>query len=222
MIRFYKLIQTLCVTLVVVPMVSFAVPDGERYIVQFKQGHGKAGQAALKSAKANVDLDLAAHNAVAARIPARALKGLQHNPNIEFIEIDEKRYPLSTQFEPYAPYGISMVQADVVAEANPVAADKKVLCIIDSGIDMSHPEFSGNANISGTSDSGTGNWFTDEHGHGTHVAGTIAAAANGAGVVGVNPAGFLNVQIIKVFNAYGWAYSSGLVAALDACEGAGD
>ena len=114
-----------------------------------------------------------------------------------------------------------MVQADVVAEANPAAADKKVLCIIDSGIDMSHPEFSGNANISGTSDSGTGSWFTDEHGHGTHVAGTIAASANGTGVVGVNPAGFLNVHIIKVFNAYGWAYSSSLVAALDACEDAG-
>jgi len=41
------------------------------------------------------------------------------------------------------------------------------------------------------------------------------------GVVGVNPEGDLKVHIIKVFDADGWAYSSGLVAALDACENAG-
>ena len=54
-----------------------------------------------------------------------------------------------------------------------------------------------------------------------HVAGTIAALANGEGVVGVLPNGNIGLHIIKVFGASGWSYSSGLVAALDACEAAG-
>ena len=148
MIRFRKIIQAVCVTMVVVPLLSFAAPEGERYIVQFKDGHGKAGRHAVMAAGATVARDLSAYNAVAARIPARALSGLQHNPNIEFIEIDEKRYALSTQYEPYAPYGIGMVQADLVTEANPGAADKKVLCIIDSGIQITHPEFASRGNVS--------------------------------------------------------------------------
>jgi len=204
--------------LTIMPLTSLAAPEGERFIIQFKEGRSLAAQNAVRAAGASVVLDLAAHNAVAARIPAGALQGLQRNPNIEFVETDEKRYPSATQFEPNSPYGISMVQADLVTQA---ATSDKTLCIIDSGIQMAHPEFSGNANISGTSDSGTGDWFTDENHHGTHVAGTIMASANGTGVVGVNPDGNLNVHIIKVFDAAGWAYSSGLVAALDACEAAG-
>jgi subtilisin family serine protease len=204
--------------LAIMPLTSLAAPEGERFIVQFKDGRGTLGQHAIRAAGASVVLDLSAHNAVAAHIPAAALSGLQRNPNIEFIETDEKRYAFATQYEPNSPYGITMVQADLVTQASSSA---KTLCIIDSGIQLAHPEFSGNTNISGTSDSGTGDWFTDENSHGTHVAGTIMAAANGAGVVGVNPDGNLNVHIIKVFGADGWAYSSGLVAALDACESAG-
>lgn len=205
-------------TLAITSVTSLAAPEGERFIVQFKDGRGSSGQQAIRAAGANVVLDLAAHNAVAARIPAAALSGLQRNPNIEYIETDEKRYAFATQYEPNVPYGITMVQADSTFQA---ATSEKTLCIIDSGIQLAHPEFAANVNISGTSDSGTGDWFTDESGHGTHVAGTIMALENGSGVVGVNPTGDLNVHIIKVFGADGWAYSSGLVAALDACENAG-
>ena len=54
------------------------------------------------------------------------------------------------------------------------------------------------------------------------MAGTIAALANnGIGVVGINPNGLLNLHIVRVFNAAGWAYSSTLVGALDECEAAG-
>jgi subtilisin family serine protease len=64
---------------------------------------------------------------------------------------------------------------------------------------------------------GAGNWYTDENHHGTHVAGTIAALNNALGVVGVTPNGYLNVFIVKVFDAEGWAYSSTLVDALNRC-----
>ena len=198
---------------------ALSAQQSDRYIIQFKAGQGDAGRNILHASGATVALDLARQNAVAAYIPATALNGLRNNPNILYVEDDVKRYPSATQYEPNNTYGITMVQADQVTEVT--AGPEKMVCIIDSGIQKSHPEFAAQSNITGTSDSGTGDWFTDENSHGTHVAGTIAALANGDGVIGVNSGGALNVHIIKVFDASGWAYSSSLVAALGACEGAG-
>jgi subtilisin family serine protease len=219
MIVFNNRIKAACaaVALTILPFALQAAPEGERFIVQFKDGRSMSAHRAIQAAGATVVLDLAAHNAVAARIPDAALQGLQRNPNIEYIETDQKRFVSANEYEPDVPYGITMVQADLLSEA---AISDKTLCIIDSGIDIDHPDFVGN-NIDGTSDSGTGDWFKDENHHGTHVAGTIMAAANATGVVGVNPDGVLNVHIIKVFDANGWAYSSNLIAALGACEDAG-
>jgi thermitase len=68
------------------------------------------------------------------------------------------------------------------------------VAIIDSGIDYTHPDLA--ANYAGGADFTTGdNDPMDDHGHGTHVAGTIAAAMNNLtgepaaeeGVVGVAP-----------------------------------
>jgi hypothetical protein len=56
--------------------------------------------------------------------------------------------------------------------------------------------------------------FTDGVGHGTHVAGTIAALANGIGVVGVAPGA--EVVSLKVFNSSGGgASNSTIIAAID-------
>ncbi len=187
--------------------------DNERYIVKFKEGKGPSTMAQMKAMGAKMELDLSAHNAAAFSIPAQALKGLANNPNVEYVEADVKRFPLSQ----IVPYGIPMVQADQLSDAQ--TGNMKV-CIIDSGYQLAHEDLSGN-NVDGTNDPGTGNWYTDENHHGTHVAGTIAALNNGVGVVGVNPNGNLNLHIIKVFNADGWGYSSSLVAALDKCEQAG-
>ena len=195
--------------------------QSDRYIIQFKDGHGNAGRSAVNAAGASVVLELNNHNAVAAHIPAQALNGLRNNPNIEFIDEDAKRYPMATNFVPeVSPYGIAMVQADLVAEA---AAGSITVCIIDSGLDISHAEFASQSNITAGPDRGAGNPFVDGLGHGTHVAGTVAAlGGNGEGVVGVNQVGNLNVHIVRVFDSAGnFAYSSGLVQALDDCEAVG-
>ncbi|GEM_PF-841725 len=56
-------------------------------------------------------------------------------------------------------------------------------------------------------------WGRDYLGHGTHVTGTIAAAANNLGVVGVSP-GKVNIFMVKVFGDAGnWVYSSTLLDA---------
>jgi len=111
------------------------------------------------------------------------------------------------------PYAIYQSQANQLA----LQPGQKV-CIIDSGLDATNTDFDWSV-ITGDNDSGTGNWF--EHGgpHGTHVAGTVAAADNGIGVVGMAPG--VSLHIIKVFNESGWGYSSDLAFAAGKCTDAG-
>ena len=205
---------------------SAAAQDG-RYIVKFREGRGPAGHAALRAAGAEVVLPLEPQNAAAARIPEAALNGLSRNPNIEYIEVDVIREPYalwsnSTVNGQTTPYGIKMVQGDKVVSNRP--GDVK-LCIIDSGYSQQHSDLKDAVTF--TSTGGTGTWNKDSCGHGTHVAGTIAAADNTLGVIGVNPGASLH--IVKVFGndslvedgACNWTYSSALTAALNSCVNAG-
>ncbi len=202
-----------------------AAADTTRVIVAFKPGSAANMKSAVKAAKGNVKHDIQGMDAMAIEVPAAALKGLMRNPNVEYVEEDVKRVPFAltspSTGSPYAsgqlvPYGIAMVQADLLSDAN---AGNRRVCIIDSGIDRAHEDLAGQAaNMTGVNNSGTGNWYQDQNGHGTHVAGTIAALNNsGTGVVGVNPNGKLKLHIVKVFGADGWAYSSTLASAANQC-----
>ncbi|WP_241969910.1 S8 family serine peptidase [Pseudidiomarina taiwanensis] len=163
------------------------------------------------------NVDLARYDSMAVTLPSAVLKGLQNNPNVVYVEEDAPRQLLSTEFEPGTPYGIVQVQADQVSD---VAAGSRKVCIIDSGYDLGHPDLQ-SASVTGRFNSDSGNWYTDENGHGTHVAGTIAVLANGDGVVGVLPNGNVNLHIVKVFSATSWSYSSSLIAAATKCADEG-
>jgi serine protease len=191
-------------------------PDPDRVIVKFRDGAAERGKSALRAAGATILLELGEHNAAAAHVPPRALEALQKNPNIEYIEQDHPRYPMAQT----TPYGIPMVQANQVSDAN---AALRTVCIIDSGYAISHPDLDSDSSVTGTNDSGTGNWYDDTCSHGTHVAGTIAALNNNVGVLGVMPGGKARLHIVKVFNGTncGWAYSSSLVNALSVCRNNG-
>jgi subtilisin family serine protease len=88
---------------------------------------------------------------------------------------------------------------------------------IDTGLDFTHPDLAPNVDfarsagcISGAPDNSPFAGL-DDNGHGTHTAGTIAAAANGIGIVGVAP----NVKIagIKAGNAAGFFFPEAVVCA---------
>ena len=88
---------------------------------------------------------------------------------------------------------------------------------IDTGLDYTHPDLAANVDfansvscISGAPDTSPAAW-NDDNGHGTHTAGTIAAAKNGIGIVGVAP----NVKIagIKAGNTAGFFFPEAVVCA---------
>jgi subtilisin family serine protease len=86
---------------------------------------------------------------------------------------------------------------------------------IDTGLDFTHPDLAPNVDfansvscVSGVPDTNPAAW-NDGTGHGTHTAGTIAAARNGIGIVGVAP----NVKIaaIRAGNDNGYFFSESIV-----------
>ena len=221
------------VALVVMGLAGSALAQEARYIVKFRAGRSAAGHAALRAAGAQVMLSLDQQDAAAVHIPAAALNGLSRNPNIEYIEDDVIREPFAVSNVALSgseilPYGIQMVQADKIT---PSAAGDRKVCIIDSGYSDQHDDlrdYTGTDLTAKLTDAGSGTWNQDSCGHGSHVAGTIAAlAGNGKGVVGANPG--VALHIVKVFGnnalveggSCGWTYSSTLVSALNSCLAAG-
>jgi subtilisin family serine protease len=88
---------------------------------------------------------------------------------------------------------------------------------IDTGLDYTHPDLAANVDDANSANCLTGAPVpgmvaaNDDNGHGTHTAGTIAAALNGIGIVGVAP----NVKIagIKAGNAAGFFFPEAVVCA---------
>jgi subtilisin family serine protease len=191
-------------------------PPGQerrRYVVEFNQ-FGPGAAAAVRIAGGEVAHEFPQFRKVAAWLPETALAALQNNPNVVGIEIDPARSP----FAETVPYGISMVQANQVS-ASPNSGVK--VCIIDSGYSLGHPDLPPLGVVNGVDSLGLP-WSQDGCGHGTHVAGTIAALGNGTGVVGVEPTGNVGLHIVRVFgDSCAWAYASDLAAALGECQAAG-
>lgn len=82
----------------------------------------------------------------------------------------------------------------------------------DSGVDDTHPDLAPNFDAkdsvncvnNGVPDTTAGAWRPTTSSHGTHVAGTIAAARNGIGIVGVAPG--VRIASVKVVNDDGFIY----------------
>ncbi|MFN3842699.1 MAG: S8 family serine peptidase [Rehaibacterium terrae] len=188
-------------------------PDPDRVWVKFKPGAKAQAEQALINAGARFHYRFDDLDAFAVSVPAQALQGLRRNPNIEYIEPDVVRHPMAQT----RPYGIDLVRAPQVWSQG-VTGNGALVCVIDSGIHAAHEDFQG-VHLAGGHPSG---WNTDTCGHGSHVAGTIAAKDNNVGVVGVNT-GNISLFIVKVFDGAncGWSYSSTLVDAAQRCANAG-
>lgn len=120
--------------------------------------------------------------------------------------------------EPLAPeqWDMRMINAQRANEVSP-GSDGITVGVLDSGIDPNHPDLAPNLDESrsvgctdnGVPDTSTEAWAPSTSAHGTHVAGTVAAARNGVGVAGVAP----NVSLVsvKVVNDQGLIYPSAAI-----------
>lgn len=118
----------------------------------------------------------------AARIPEGRLSALARDPRVLFISADR---PVKATGQTL-PTGVNRIQGDLSStkSGNRTGTVNVPVAIIDTGIDTSHRDLNV---VGGKNCFPGGTSFNDGNGHGTHVAGTVAAKDNGVGVVGVAP-----------------------------------
>ena len=105
-----------------------------------------------------------------------------------------------------------MMQIDVPAAHAVTTGDPSIVVgVLDSGIDATHPDLATQVAkdqsascLGGVADTNEAAWSPTTSTHGTHVAGTIAAAINGVGIAGVAPG--VKVASVKVVNDDGFIY----------------
>ena len=147
------------------------------------------------------------------RVSADAAAALARDPRVAHVEASRTLHAVEI-----APNGILRTSAwaahqagytGVTSGGTPVR-----VAVVDTGIKLDHVDLA--ANIApglGTNCINPGKPANDDHGHGTHVAGTVAAAFNGQGVVGMAT----NAQLIpvKVLDSTGYGTDAQVICGLD-------
>ena len=114
----------------------------------------------------------------------------------------------------FYPWGIDWIGAADAQEQNPWLTGNGIkVALIDTGIDPTHPDL--RRNVIGGYNAMAGqdprNW-RDDNGHGTHVAGTVAARIDQHGVIGVTP--HLRIYALKALDRDGKGRTSDVINAL--------
>lgn len=127
---------------------------------------------------------------VFASIPEIAIKKLEMNPSIKFVEKDSEKFFHAQTLD----WGVDRIDAEYVHSDSSYDGSGINVGVLDSGGDQDHPDITWAGGYSATSNN-PDSW-DDKNGHGTHVAGIISANNNSLGVVGVAPN--CNIYAIQV------------------------
>jgi subtilisin family serine protease len=130
-------------------------------------------------------------------LDAATARGVRSLPGVDYVErLDVERGLAFTPPDPLAPkqWYLGRVRAfDAWAEQPPLAGP--LVAIIDSGIDGEHPDLKDSI-VAARSFAG-GNPRIDTIGHGTFVAGIVAARQNAEGIAGISwPSGLLIAKVV--------------------------
>ncbi|MEE8106507.1 MAG: S8 family peptidase [Planctomycetota bacterium] len=194
---------------------------GDLYVVVGFKGLPDA--ALLKKLGATPGDAIGGQDALRATLPASVVSRLRKHADIAFVE--ENGIMKAFKGKPEnpgngggggggdsqeTPWGIDRVNA---ASSDNKGSGVKV-AIVDTGIDLDHPDLKDN--IQGSKDfTGARRGADDEHGHGSHVAGTVAAVNNTVGVIGVAPDA--DLYAVRVLDRRGSGRWADLADALDWC-----
>lgn len=117
-----------------------------------------------------------------------------------------------TKGQPTIPWGVSRIRAP---EAWKRSTGRRVkVGVIDTGIDFSHPDLQ-HAIGGGVNLIHRHMLPIDDNGHGTHISGTIAAASQQTGIIGVAPQA--SIYAVKAFDHNGTSYVSDIIQGIEWC-----
>lgn len=179
------------------------------YIIKLKNAAGTRSMSQLGVPDGEVSLVGANRQHLLIKLPANrdehVLDGLAQDPNIEYIEPNIRMRKAAEITDPRfeEQWGLQTIQAPQAWESKSSGA-KVTVAVIDSGVDYTHPDLVNRVDTRNGYDYVNGDDDPmDDEGHGTHVAGIIAAELNQEGIAGVS--GKANVEILplKVLNKYG-------------------
>ena len=145
---------------------------------------------------------------MSARMNAAQAQSLRRDASVDVVE-EEQVYSVSAQS---IPWGISKTQATLsytLAGNGSGSLTGVRAYIIDTGIDTNNTDLNRLGHVNFTGDRKN----IDCHGHGTHVAGTVAAIDNTALVVGMAPG--IPVYGVKVLNCQGSGTTTNVISGLD-------
>jgi subtilisin len=193
------------------PLAAAGAAPARSYIVVLKGSVGAPDAVAAQQARSRgIVVGHVYHAALkgySAVMTAADAQALQTDPRVVSVTPDQP-----VQLDAQAlPTGIDRIDGELSSTASgdgSGSVDVDV-AVIDTGIDPTHPEL----NVVGGINCSTGNSYNDGHGHGTHVAGTIAARDNDIGVVGVAPGARL--WAVRVLNNQGFGFTSDIICGVD-------
>jgi subtilisin family serine protease len=176
------------------------------YIVVLNEGANPRSVAAIAGVNPKF-VYTAALNGFAAELNAGQLNALQHNPNVAYVEQDQRVSASTTQSG--ATWGLDRIdQRDLPLNGTytytPTGAGVRAY-IIDTGINTSHTQFGGRASVGYDALGGSGQ---DCHGHGTHVAGTVGSTTYGV-------AKGVTLIAVRVLDCSGNGTNSWVIAGMD-------
>jgi len=205
---------------------SAAQAAAGRYVVGFQPGVSTTQMQSITGGLANRP-DHSYHtsfNGFAAPLTGAERQALAGDPRVAFVEpdIEFTAFPgppskpgngggggSDSPPPQELPWGVDRIDA----EKNSGSGGSGVrVAVIDTGIDLSHPDLAGNVE-NGYNALSPGDLAIDDNGHGSHVAGTIAAVDNTIGVVGVAPQA--TVVAVKVLDRRGRGWLSDIIAGVD-------
>jgi subtilisin family serine protease len=182
----------------------------DRYIVVLKPGtnaRAVANEHAAAHAAAIAFVYSHALSGYAATIPNARLAAVQADERVEYVEPDGEMSVAAQTL----PWGIDKIDADVSstrAGDGSGAVSNVNVYILDTGVDATHQDLNVVGHVAFA-----GGPNRDCHGHGTHVAGTVAAKDDANDVVGVAPGA--PVTGVKVLGCNGSGSNSGVIAGID-------
>lgn len=184
-----------------------------RYIVVFKDAVadpvGQAHQLAMMHGTRPEFVYRHALKGFAAPMTEQAALALSHNPNVAYVEQDAEVW--ADVIQEGATWGIDRIdERDLPLSGNysyEYTGVGVTAYVIDTGIDLDHPEFGGRA-VSGYDFIDGDNDASDCAGHGTHVAGTIGGATYGV-------AKEVDLVAVRVLDCGGSGTTSQVLAGID-------